>query len=139
MPLWSYSLWQKLSCGLVHCPGGNATDQIWKMRASSDWIPSWTPLKPQHSNPNPSPNTLTNQLCCSHFLTPPTPLIIPHRLPAFPESPMPLQNWCAIHARCSKSRLKYGPYVSVAFFPCFKQNFIAYRSPSRPDYIFEIH
>ena len=31
------------------------------------------------------------------------------------------------------------PYVSVAFFPCLKQNFIAYRSSSRPDCIFKIH
>ena len=34
------------------------------------------------------------------------------------------------------------PYVSVAFFPSFKQNFIAYRSSkvsSRPDCILEIH
>ena len=29
------------------------------------------------------------------------------------------------------------PYVSVAFFPSLKHNFIAYRS-SRPDCIFEI-
>ena len=34
------------------------------------------------------------------------------------------------------------PYISVAFFPCLKHNFIAYRSSkvsSRPDCIFEIH
>ena len=31
------------------------------------------------------------------------------------------------------------PYVSVSFFPSLKHNFIAYRSSSRPDYIFEIH
>ena len=34
------------------------------------------------------------------------------------------------------------PYVSVAFFPSLKQNFIAYRSSKvswRPDCIFEIH
>ena len=34
------------------------------------------------------------------------------------------------------------PYVSVAFFPSSKQNFIAYRSSnvsSRPGCIFEIH
>ena len=34
------------------------------------------------------------------------------------------------------------PYVSVAFFPSLKHNFIAYRSSvvsSRPDGIFEIH
>ena len=30
------------------------------------------------------------------------------------------------------------PYVSVAFFPSLKQNFIAYRSFSGPDCIFEI-
>ena len=31
------------------------------------------------------------------------------------------------------------PYVSVAFLPSLKQIFIAYRSSSRPDCIFEIH
>ena len=34
------------------------------------------------------------------------------------------------------------PYVSVAYFPSLKQNFIEYRSAklsSRPDWIFEIH
>ena len=31
------------------------------------------------------------------------------------------------------------PYISLAFFPSLKQKFIAYRSSSRPDYIFEIH
>ena len=31
------------------------------------------------------------------------------------------------------------PYVSVAFFPSFKQNFIAYRSSEVSDCIFEIH
>ena len=30
-------------------------------------------------------------------------------------------------------------YVSVAFFPSLKHNFIAYRSSSRPEGIFEIH
>ena len=30
-------------------------------------------------------------------------------------------------------------YVSVAFFPRLKQNFIVYRSSSRPDCIFAIH
>ena len=46
----------------MHCPGGNATDPIWRVLASSDGISSWTPLKPQHSNPNPNP--LANQLWC---------------------------------------------------------------------------
>ena len=103
-PSWSNSLWQVWSCGLVHCPGGNATNPIWRVLASSDGISSWTPLKPQHSNPNP--NHLANQLWCIAFLTSPTPLIIPHRLRAFLESLMPLKNCCSIHARCSKSSLK---------------------------------
>ena len=32
-------------------------------------ITSWTPLKPQHSNQNPNPNPLANQLRCIDFLT----------------------------------------------------------------------
>ena len=75
-PSWSNSLWRGWNCGLVHCPGGNATDPIGRVLASS-----WSPLKPLHSNPNPNP--LANQLWCSDFFTPPTPLIIPHILPAF--------------------------------------------------------
>ena len=79
---------------------------------------------------------LVNQLWCSDFLTPPTLLIIPHRLPAFLESLMPFKNWCSIHARCSKSSLKHFIHFFGIFF---KQNFIAYRSSkvsSRPDCIF---
>ena len=125
----------------MHCPAGNATDPIWRVLASSLGISSWTPLKPQHSNPNSNPNSLAYHLWCIDFLTPPTPLIIPHRLPAFFESLMPLKNWCSIHARLSKSSLKH----SIRFcgiFPSLKQNFIAYRSSkvsSRPDCIYEIH
>ena len=133
-PSWLNSLWQEWSCRLVHCPGGNATNPIWRVMASSDGISSWTPLKPQHSNPN----LLANQLWGIDFLTPSTPLIIPHRLLAFLESLMPLKNSCSIHVRYSKSSLKH----SIRFcgiFPSFKQNFIAYRSSSRPDCIFEIH
>ena len=89
-PSWSNSLWQGRSYGLVHCLGGNATEPIWRVLASSQGISSWTPLKPQHSNPYPKP--LTNQLWCFDIFTPPTPLIIPHRLPAFLESLMSLQK-----------------------------------------------
>ena len=97
-------------------------------------LPTECLLKPQHSNPNP----LANQLWCIDFLTPPTPLIIPHRHPAFLESLMPLKNWCSIHARRLKSSLKH----SIRFcgiFPSLKQNFIAYRSSKVSDCIFEIH
>ena len=129
-------LWQGWSCGLVHCPGGNSTDPISRVLASSDRISSWTPLKPRHSNPNPNP--LANQLWCSDFLTPPTPLIIPHKLPAFLETLMPLKNWCSIHARLSKSSLKRSIRL-CGIFPSLKHNFIAYRSSKVSDCIFEIH
>ena len=109
-PSSSNSLRQGWNCGLVHCLGGNATDPIWRVLASSLGISSWTPLKPQHSNPNPS--LLADQLWCIDFLTPPTPLIISHRLPAFLESLMPLKNWCSIHARWSKSSLKHSIHFS---------------------------
>ena len=99
----------------MHCPGGNATDPIWRLLASSDGISSWTPLKSQHSSPNP--NLLANQLWCIDWLTPPTPLIILHRFPAFLEFLMPLKNWCSIHIRWSKSSLKH----SIRFFGIFSK------------------
>ena len=97
----------------MHCPRGNTTDPNWKVLASSDGISSWNPLKPQHSNPNPNP--LANQLLCIDFLTPPTPLITPHRLPAFLESLMPPKNWCSIYARWFKSSLKHSICFSGIF------------------------
>ena len=121
----------------MHWPGRNVTDPIWRVLASSDGISSWTPLKPQHSNPNP--NTLANQLWSIDFLTPPTPLIIPNRLPAFLESLMSLKNWCSIYARSPKSSLKHSIRFCGIIFSSLKQNFIAYRSSSRPDCIFEIY
>ena len=122
-PSYSNSLWQGWSCGLVYCPSGKATEPIWRVLASSNGISSWSPLKPQHSNPNP--NRLAYQLWCIDFLTPPTPLIIPHRLPGFLESLMPLKNWCSIHGRWSKSSLKH----SIRFcgiFSKFKTQFYLY-------------
>ena len=59
---------------------------------------------------------LANQLWCIDFLTPPTPPIIPHKLPAFLESLMPLKNWCLIHARWSKSTLKHSIRFCGIFF-----------------------
>ena len=124
----------------MYFSGGNATDLIWRVLASSDGISFWTPLKPQHSNPNP--NLLAYQLWYIDFLTPPSPLIIPHRLPGFLESLMPLKNWCSIHARCSKSSLKHSIRFCGILFSSLKQNFIAYCSSkvsSSPDWIFAIH
>ena len=124
-----------LICSCHHCTSGNATDPIWRVLASSDGFSSWTHLRPQHSNPNP----LVNQLWCIDFFTPPTPLIIPHRLPAFLESLMPLKRSCSIHARWSKSSLKHSiRFCGIFFFSSLKQNFIAYRSSKVSDCIFEI-
>ena len=125
----------------MHCPGGNATNPIWRVQAFSLGISSWTPLKPHHTNPNPNPNTLANQLWCIDFLTPPTPLIIPHRLPAFLESLMPRKNWCLIHVRCSKISLKYSiPFCAI--FSKLKKSILLHivlLNCPRTDYIFEIH
>ena len=111
----SNSLRQGWSCGLVYCPGGNASDPIWRVLAASQEISSWTPLKPQHCNLNP--NRLANQLWSIDFLTPTTPIIIPHRLPAFVESLMPLKSWCSIHARWSKKQCEAFYTFLWHFFP----------------------
>ena len=106
----------------MHCPGGNVTDLIWKVLASS-----WTPLKPQHSNPNP----LANQLWCIDFLTP------PHTLPSL--NLLYHSKTDAQFMQDAQKALWSSPYISVAFFPSLKQNFIAYRSSKVSDCIFEIH
>ena len=130
-------MWQGWSCGLVHCPGGNATEQIWRVLASSLGISSWTPLKSQHSNPKPNPNHLANQLWCIDFLTLPTPLL---SLTDF----LPFLNLLC-HSKTDARFMQDAPkavwsilYFSVAFFPSLKQNFIAYRSSKVSDWIFEI-
>ena len=85
---------------------------------------------------------MANQLWSIDFLTPPTPLIIPHR-------PLPSLN-VLCHSKTYARSMQDGrkivwniPYVSVvSLFSSLKQNFIAYRSSkvsSRPDCIFEIH
>ena len=51
---------------------------------------------------------------------------------------MPLKNSCSIHEDAPKAVWSI-PYVSVAFFPSLKHNFIAYRSSKVSDCIFEIH
>ena len=139
-PSWSNSLWQEWSCGLVHCPAGNATDPIWIVLTSSDGISSWTPLKPQHSNPNPNP--LANQLWCIDFLTPPTPLTSP-LTDSLPSLNLLCHSKTYVRFIQDAPKVVWSiPYVSVAFFPSLKQNFIAYCSSkvsSRPDCIFEIH
>ena len=123
----------------MHCPGGNATAPIWRVLASSQGISSWTPLKPQHSNPNPNP--LANQLCVL------TSLLLPHLSSSLTDSVPSLNLLC--HSKTDTRFMQDGwkavwsiPYISVAFFPNVRLNFIAYRTSkvsSRPDCIFEIY
>ena len=121
------------------CPGGNATDPIWKVLASSERISSWTLLKPQHSYPNLNP--LANHVSCIDFFTSPTPLIIPHRLPAF-LNVLSHSKTDAWFMQDGPKAYRSIPYVYVVFFRSLKQNVIAYCSSkvsSHPDWIFEIH
>ena len=70
---------------------------------------------------------LANQFWCSAFLTPPTPLIIPHKLPAFLEFLCHSKTYARFMQDATRAVWSI-PYISVAFFPSLKLNFIAYRS-----------
>ena len=118
----------------MYCPGENATDPIWRVLAASIGISSWTPLKPRHSNPNPLP--INSGVLTSLFL--------PH-LTSYHTDFLPSLNLLS-HSKTDAWFMQDGwkavwsiPYVSVAFFPSVKKNFIAYRSSKMSDYIFEIH
>ena len=135
-PCWLNSLWQVWSCGLVHCPCGNATDPIWRVLASSLEISSWTLWKPQHSHP-----ILTLWPINSGVLTS---LLLPHLSSSLTDS-LPSLN-LLYHSKTDARFMQDAPksiwsipYVSMAFFPSLKQNFIAYRSSKVSDCIFEIH
>ena len=90
-------------------------------------------------------STLTvvvNQLWSIDFLTPSTPLIIPHRLPAFLESLMPLKKLMLVSCKMLQKQCKAFHIFLWHFFPSLKHNFIACHSSklsSCPDCIFEIH
>ena len=102
-------------------------------------ISCWTPLKPQHSYPNPNPWPINYGVLTS--------LLLPHRSSSLTVS-LPSLNLLS-HLKTDARFIQDAPkavwsipYVSVVFFPSLKQIFIAYRSSkvsSRPDCIFEIH
>ena len=113
----------------MHCPGGNATEPIWRVLASSDEISSWTPLKTQHSIPcwlsiQWEPGACRSCQCCQK------------------KGSSKVCGWIwSIWVRESQhaSTRSWSSFHRMAFFPSLKQNFIAYRPSSRPDCIFEIH
>ena len=120
----------------MHCPDGNATDLIWRVLASSLGIFSWPPLKPQHSNPNPNLWPINSGILTSLFLS--------HLSSSLTDSLPSLNLLCYSNtdARFMQDDPKAVwsiPYISVAFFPSLKQNFIAYRFSKMSDCIFEIH
>ena len=123
----------------MHCPGGNATDPIWRVLSSSEGISSWTPLKPQQSNPNPTLWPINSGLLTS--------LLLPHLSSSLTDSLSSLNLLChsktdARFMQDGRKAVRSNPYVSVSFFPSLKHNSIAYRSSkmsSCPDCIFEIH
>ena len=118
----------------MHCPSGNATDSIWRVLASSDGISSWTPLKPQHNNPNP----LANQLWCIDFLTPCTPHH-PSQTLCLPWISYATQKLMLDSCKMVEKQSEAFHTFLWHFFPSLKQNFIAYRSSKVSDCIFEIH
>ena len=126
-------MWQGWSCGLGHCPGGNVTDPIWRVLASSDWISTWTPLKPQHSHPKPNPNPLVYWFSYSshtshHPSQTPCLLWISYAI-----QKLMLDSWKMLQ----KQSEAFHTFL-WHFFPSLKQNFIAYRSSKVSDCIFEI-
>ena len=115
-------MWQGWSCLLVHCSDGNATDPIWRVLASSNGIPSWTPLKPQHRNP-----TLTLWPINSGVL------LVLHLSSSLTDS-LPSLNLLCWFMQDSRKAVWSIPYISVAsFFPSLKQNSKCHHC------IFEIH
>ena len=105
------------------------------MLASSDGISSWTPLKPQHNNPNP--NTLANQLWSIDLLT--------HHLsqtPCLPWISYATQKLMFNSCKMVEKQSEAFHTFLWQFFPSLKHNFIPYCSSKvsqRPEFIFEIH
>ena len=119
----------------MYCPNGNATDPIWRVLASSLGISCWTPLKPQHSDPNPNPLVywLPYSSYTSHH---------PSQTPCLPWIPDVTQKLMLSSCKMLQKQSEAFHTFLWYFVPSLKQNFIAYRSSkvsSRPDCIFEIH
>ena len=118
----------------MHYPGGNGTDPISRVLASSNGISCWTPLKPYHSNPNS--NRLANQLWRIDFLT-----------PAIPHHPWqtPCLHWISYATQkllldsCKMVEKQSDAFHTFLwhFFPSLKYNFIACSSSKVSDCIFE--
>ena len=138
-PSFSNSLWQRWSCGLcivlVEMPLSRF-EECWPLPKES--------LHELPYNLNIVTLTLTLWPINSGVLTS---LLLPHLSSSLTDSLPSLNLLC--HSKTDARFMQDGrkavwsiPYVSVAFFPSLKHNFIAYRFSkvsSHPDCIFEIH
>ena len=111
----------------MYCPGGNATDPIWRVLASSHGISSWTLLKPQHSIPcwlsvqcmyimpvlSKKGSSKVCGLICSVW-----PSWVGESQHASTGNSV---SWSLGHSSRSS-------FHCMAFFPSLKQDYIAYRS-----------
>ena len=115
----------------MHCPGGNATNPIWRVLASSDGISFWTPLKPQHSilcwlSVQWEPSACRLCQCCQKELTIKS-LWVDLLCLAFwvlesqYASTGNSVSWSLGHSNIST-------FHRIAFFPSLKHNFITYHS-----------
>ena len=121
----------------MDCPGGNATDPIWRVLASSQGISSWTTLKPQHSNTKPTPNPFTNQQWCIDFLTPPTRTsLYPSQTPCLPWISYATQKLMLDSCKMLQKQSEAFHRFLWHFFQVL--NLIAYRSSKVSVCIFEI-
>ena len=105
----------------MHCPGGNATEPIWRALASSQGISFWTLLKPQHSIPcwlsvQWEPSACRSCQCCQK------------------RDHQKFVGGFALSGLLGSGRSSLLP-LGLSL----KQNFIAYRCPKVSDCIFEIH
>ena len=124
----------------MHCPAENAADGIWRVLASSDRISAWTPLKPQHSNPNP--NRLANQLWSIDVHTRPTHLMHPSQTPCLPwisyATQKPILDSCKMVQKQSEAFHTFLWHFSK-FKTYFFFAYVSSKVSSCPDWIFEIH
>ena len=112
------------------------------MLASSQEISSWTPLRPQHSNLNPNPKPLTNQLWSMDFLTPSYTSHLPSQTPCLPWISYATQKLMLDSSKMLQKQSEAFHTFLWHFFPSLKHNFIAYHSSRvswRLDCLFEIH
>ena len=99
----------------MHCLGGNATDPVWRVLASSQGISSCISLKPQHSTLTPTLTLWPNNYGVL------TSLLLPHFSSSLTDSLPSLNLLC--HSKTDARFMQDAPkavwsipYVSVVFF-----------------------